>query len=73
MKADIEREKMCFILELRKITASNMESIYNESYIGFVIIKVQKRRLTEKKFHKDSIGSLRPSHPKTKEKQPLST
>lgn len=26
---------MCFILELRKITASNMESIYNEKLHRF--------------------------------------
>ena len=39
MKADIEREKMCFILELRKITASNMESIYNEKLHRFCYYK----------------------------------
>ena len=50
MKADIEREKMCFILELRKITASNMESIYNEKLHRFCYYKSSKATVDGKEI-----------------------
>ena len=79
MKADIEREKMCFILELRKITASNMESIYNEKLHRFCYYKSSKATVDGKEIPQGfdrflaTITHIRTPHQKTKKNQPLST
>lgn len=50
MNTDIRREKMWFILELRKITASNMESIYDEKLHRFCYYKSSKATVDGKEI-----------------------
>ena len=68
MKADIEREKMCFILELRKITASNMESIYNEKLHRFCYYKSSKATVDGKEIPQGFDRFLATITPENKEK-----